>query len=152
MMSEGSKEPTSSAHPCEVSRACANCENYDWSQPADLSKLLTCSKCKFISYCSKECQLEHWVKVHKQHCKYLADQKVMPQSRHDPANCPMCVQQAKIGLAEIANADNLSLCCPFPSEGIFVPTLHQPDWKWWEDICPYPFQAWGDVWTVSFKG
>jgi hypothetical protein len=112
-MSEGSKEPTCSAHECEVSRACANCENYNWSQPADLSNLLTCSKCKFISYCTKECQLEHWVKVHKLHCKYLADQKVMPQSRHDPANCATCVQQTKIGLAEISKPENPSLCCPF---------------------------------------
>ena len=53
----------------EGGRTCANCENYAWTQPSDLSKLLTCSKCKFISYCSKKCQLEHWVKVHKQHCK-----------------------------------------------------------------------------------
>jgi len=123
-MSEG----TGSADVSEVSRACTNCENYDWSQPADLSKLLTCSKCRFLSYCSRECQLEHWVKVHKQHCKYLADQKVMPQSRHYPVNCSTCVERAKIGLAELSSADNPTLCCPFPSEGIFVPTLHQPDY------------------------
>jgi len=72
--------------------------------------------------------MEHWVKVHKQHCKYLADQKVMPQSRHDPANCPTCVQEAKFGLAEISKADNPILRCPFPSRGIFVPTLHKPDY------------------------
>ena len=29
----------------------------------------TCSKCKSVSYCSKECQIKHWKSVHKQCCK-----------------------------------------------------------------------------------
>ena len=127
MMSEGSKEPSSSGNQCEVIRACANCENYDWSQPADLGKLMTCSKCKFISYCSKECQLEHWVKVHKQHCKYLAGLKLLPQSRHDPAHCHTCERQAEIGEDQIVKATNPSLPCIFPTLITFVPVLCQPD-------------------------
>jgi hypothetical protein len=111
----------------ETARTCANCENYAWAQPADPSNLLTCSKCKFMSYCSKECQLEHWVKVHKQHCKYLAGLKLLPQSRHDPAHCYTCERQAEIGEAQIVEATNPSLPCIFPTLITFVPVLCQPD-------------------------
>lgn len=32
-------------------------------------KLFTCSRCKNASYCSKECQAQHWKSGHKQDCK-----------------------------------------------------------------------------------
>ena len=94
-------------------KSCANCVNYSWTQPDDGSSLLRCAKCKFISYCSKECQKERWVKVHKHHCKYLAELKVMPQSRHDPAICPGCIDQADIGHLELAKFvfDNSYMGC-----------------------------------------
>ena len=57
---------------------CVNCEIYGWPQVSDRSRLLRCSRCKFISYCSKECQEEQWVKVHSQHCKYMSKQKECP--------------------------------------------------------------------------
>ena len=94
-------------------KSCANCLNYGWPQPSQESRLLRCSKCKFMSYCSKECQKEHWVKVHKEQCKYLANQKVHPQAIHDPASCPGCLKQTEIGLGPIANLDNPWLGCPF---------------------------------------
>jgi len=71
--------------------------------------------------------MEHWVKVHKQHCKYLAGLKVMPQSWHDPANCDTCVRQAEIGEAQIVKSTNPSLPCFFPSAIMYAPTLCQPD-------------------------
>eukprot|EP00092_Neocalanus_flemingeri_P041864 GFUD01045598.1.p1 GENE.GFUD01045598.1~~GFUD01045598.1.p1 ORF type:complete len:292 (+),score=81.61 GFUD01045598.1:82-957(+) len=108
-------------------KSCANCINYTWGQPADQSKILQCAKCKFISYCSKECQHEHWVKVHKNHCKYLAQQKVMPQSRHDPANCSGCKEQLEIGPVEMANPDNPVLGCPLAK--YCVPFMCQPDFS-----------------------
>ena len=50
---------------------CANCWVYDWKQanPASLQK---CGRCRVVQYCSKSCQEEHWVKVHKKHCKKLS--------------------------------------------------------------------------------
>ena len=50
---------------------CANCWVYDWKQakPASLQK---CGRCRVVQYCSKSCQEEHWIKVHKKHCKKLS--------------------------------------------------------------------------------
>ena len=31
------------------------------------------SRCKMLQYCSKECQKEHWILVHKSQCKKLAE-------------------------------------------------------------------------------
>jgi len=109
----------------EGDKSCANCLNYSWPQPSQESQLLRCSKCKFMSYCSKECQVEHWVKVHKEQCKYLAEKKVLPQAIHDPASCPGCLKQTEIGLREMAKVDNPWFGCPF--ESYFVPKVFVPN-------------------------
>eukprot|EP00092_Neocalanus_flemingeri_P005786 GFUD01006228.1.p1 GENE.GFUD01006228.1~~GFUD01006228.1.p1 ORF type:complete len:477 (-),score=143.81 GFUD01006228.1:96-1526(-) len=121
-MSEESSKVSSTP---EDVKYCANCSNYSWGQPADQSKIQQCAKCKFISYCSKECQQEHWVKVHKHHCKYLAQQRVMPQSRHDPANCTGCKEQVETGPVEMANPANPVLGCPLAK--YCVPVVFRPD-------------------------
>ena len=41
-----------------------------------LSSITFCSRCKLLVYCSPICQLEHYNKTHKNHCKYLAGIKV----------------------------------------------------------------------------
>ena len=41
-----------------------------------LSVKTFCSRCKLLVYCSPICQLEHYNKTHKNHCKYLAGIKV----------------------------------------------------------------------------
>ena len=40
---------------------CVNCVHYAWPQPEE--KVNRCSKCKVVSYCSTQCQVEHWHKV-----------------------------------------------------------------------------------------
>ena len=48
------------------------CGNPDCSKPG----ANTCSKCKSILYCSKECQVIHWKAVHKKVCcggAYITD-------------------------------------------------------------------------------
>ncbi|KAJ7779587.1 hypothetical protein B0H16DRAFT_1499301 [Mycena metata] len=43
-----------------LTRVCTNCvETHE--------KMLMCSKCKFVWYCSKECQIKHWP-MHKKSC------------------------------------------------------------------------------------
>jgi hypothetical protein len=42
---------------------CANC-----TTAALTTKKLRCSRCKFVSYCSKECQAQHWKSVHRNSC------------------------------------------------------------------------------------
>eukprot|EP00092_Neocalanus_flemingeri_P007355 GFUD01007942.1.p1 GENE.GFUD01007942.1~~GFUD01007942.1.p1 ORF type:complete len:485 (-),score=118.85 GFUD01007942.1:139-1593(-) len=105
-------------------KLCANCLNYSWTQ---LTNLMQCSRCKFINYCSAECQQEHWVKVHKRHCKYLAQVKVMPQSKHDPVFCLGCKVVRETGPVEMTKPDNPVLGCLFPPQKVGVPVLFQPD-------------------------
>ena len=118
---------------------CYNCNIYRWDQPADQNTIKQCSKCRFISYCSKECQKEHWEKVHKKQCKYLAKEKVMPLSRHDQASCTGCKEQYKTGLAEMAKQDNPILGCAIP--GDFNPFVFPHGVKdCYNSAAPLPFQ------------
>jgi len=76
--------------PCPLDKAdrCTNCTLYGWK--CDMSKPKRCAACKLVSYCSRICQLEHWNKVHKKHCKYLAGTKVRDKVGHLPNLCPKC--------------------------------------------------------------
>jgi hypothetical protein len=47
----------------------AKCDDC-WTIPKEALRL--CSRCKVVSYCSKECQLKDWPD-HKKHCKTLAE-------------------------------------------------------------------------------
>ena len=53
---------------------CSNCALFDWEQP-DAATLKQCAKCKVVQYCGEHCQKEHWMQVHKHHCKMLAFMK-----------------------------------------------------------------------------
>ena len=54
---------------------CANCRLFNWEQPEQGVPLLQCKKCKVLQYCSKPCQEEHWVLVHKEQCRDLVKAK-----------------------------------------------------------------------------
>ena len=53
----------------QISDLCANCYLFNWKQPE--KSVRKCTRCHVVAYCGKECQEEHWHKVHKKHCKYL---------------------------------------------------------------------------------
>ena len=74
---------------------CANCSNYNWDQPKNKELMQRCSSCKLIYYCSKECQLEHWKKVHKHHCSFLAGTKVQSNIDHDLSQCRYCIKESE---------------------------------------------------------
>jgi len=44
---------------------CANCGKDD-------VEMKLCSQCKKVGYCSRDCQRQHWVSVHKPECKLMA--------------------------------------------------------------------------------
>jgi len=105
---------------------CQNCVLYNWEQCPDVvSSLTRCSGCKTLHYCSKECQEEHWAKVHKYQCKYLVpkpqpfcfvskelvgkiDYQHIDMDLHDPRWCQMCKDEDK---DQVIKPDNPSYGC-----------------------------------------
>ena len=53
---------------------CHNCESKQ-REYFDTSSLKRCSKCKLMTYCNKDCQLEHWYRHHKSVCKLISGKK-----------------------------------------------------------------------------
>ena len=51
---------------------CANCLLFKWDQPGKEVKLQQCKRCKVLEYCGQACQVEHWKRVHSNHCKKMA--------------------------------------------------------------------------------
>ena len=77
---------------------CANCVIFGWKQVDPTIPLKRCTGCYKISYCSKECQVEHWHKVHRRHCKYLSGKKPLEESAlHKKKTCGRCIKQKAAG-------------------------------------------------------
>ena len=96
--------------------SCSNCKNYDWKQLEDLSQNLRCSRCHTCYYCSKECQKEHWEKVHKFHCKFLSGRKIQKESQHVSKTCLYCVVEEKIGEINMCKEAFSYLGCPWMND------------------------------------
>ena len=76
---------------------CDNCDLFDWKQPADLKTVRKCTRCHVVAYCGEECQEEHWNKLHKDHCKYLAGTKEAKHSEHNKDTCKTCIASNSAG-------------------------------------------------------
>ena len=87
---------------------CYNCESYGWMQ-ADTSVIQQCQRCKGVTYCSKVCQMEHWNKVHRKHCKYFLGSKVKESSLHNPKTCTKCIHMQKLKGKQIMNMGSMTL-------------------------------------------
>ena len=99
--------------PRQHSLKCANCINYRWEQPSDSSKIKRCSKCQILNYCSKECQTEHWRKIQKYHCGFLAGTKTQSNVRHSADCCQYCIKENMISEKMNRNIENRYLGCPW---------------------------------------
>jgi len=79
----------------KMRKICWNCPSYGWFDSMIERKtegpLSACKSCKLAMYCSKECQKEHWKKVHKKHCKYLSGKEPSPILSHGSGQeCHKC--------------------------------------------------------------
>lgn len=54
------------------SEMCSGCSKSRGNQDSASFKLKHCSACRFVFYCSSECQVSHWKAEHKQVCKKRA--------------------------------------------------------------------------------
>ena len=60
---------------------CANCLLFNWEQPGEEVKLQQCKQCKVLEYCGQACQVEHWKRVHSNHCKKMANASKREEER-----------------------------------------------------------------------
>ena len=99
---------------------CMNCAVYSWQQVKDPSPggpfytretssepLQRCTKCKMAFYCDKDCQKEHWVKVHKDRCKYARGEKDQKAGvhRHEASECRACDEIGEVGEKLLSKED-----------------------------------------------
>ena len=92
---------------CSCPCSCAQC------QPVNLQR---CSACNLVSYCSKQCQREHWRASHKKMCSLLRQSwtsKFQPVE-HNKETCVSC-QRSKVLAKEGA------VVCLEESSNVYVP-------------------------------
>ena len=103
---------------------CANCELFGWDQlDPRSSPLRRCTGCRKIYYCSKECQEEHWHKVHRRHCKLFAGQKGLEGTVvHEKETCNHCIMQEAAG-QEVFKDKNPNYICFFDPKNLRAKSL-----------------------------
>jgi len=114
-------EAVSSIHELGIEnllKQCANCPLYNWPQLESVEGNKRCGRCKILRYCSEACQKEHWLKVHKFHCKYLSGSKEKEESLHNPKSCKFCQNEIKVGRKKMAKKEVSVLGCPFRKDVI----------------------------------
>ena len=119
---------------------CANCYIYRWKQPSDKSSIKRCASCKYFYYCSLECQNEHWHKVHKYHCKYLAGKKKQKHIKHDPSLCRYCLEEANVGEKAMSSSKNSCLGCPWSNTAHSIGGFNSSVIMIYGSKAPSPFQ------------
>jgi len=119
-------------------KKCVNCYHYNWKQPDDPYSLHRCPICNILLYCSKECQKEHWEKVHKYHCKYLSGRSVQSDISHEPSVCRYCLKEAKVGERKMRST-NHHLGCPWNMSNV-VGNINDVCVRVGELSFPSPFQ------------
>ena len=70
---------TIDSYTIKTERKCNNiefCSEVELDDQESQVKFKYCSKCRYVKYCSKKCQLQHWSK-HKLECQEMAEYKKM---------------------------------------------------------------------------
>ena len=112
----------------DISGLCSNCFLFNWKQPENPKSLRKCTRCYVVAYCGRECQEEHWQKVHKNHCKYLGGLKKAKHSEHNKETCRTCIASDSVGDL-VFSRNNPDYVCIF----------EHIDWKMLPPTFPHPF-------------
>ena len=101
-----------------------------------MSALKRCSKCKLATYCSEQCQKEHWHNTHKNHCKYISKKKVLATATHDNSACVACKEESQAGKEMVSEACSSALPCTMSPANIQLTNLRMFDsfYGYFEDM------------------
>ena len=75
----------------KISNNCSNCSLKHSSFETEVPPFKKCSKCQRVYYCSRECQIKHWKRKHKQECPKLVE---LGPPRED-ATTPYCTANSR---------------------------------------------------------
>jgi len=93
-------------------KKCHNCSRKAREEITEKRKdFLRCSGCHLMTYCDKDCQKEHWQKVHKQHCKFLNGSKPVENSGHKEESCGLCIGEKIACVDELTNRKSPKTDC-----------------------------------------
>merc|ERR550519_1186649 len=94
---------------------CHNCKRKCRAEVTKSSKsskdYKRCSGCHLLTYCDKDCQLEHWEAIHKNHCKLLSGKKVVANVEKHAKSCQHCVLQQKSNTARLLSSNSSDAIC-----------------------------------------
>lgn len=112
----------------DISDVCSNCVLFNWKQPENPKNVRRCTRCHVVAYCGKECQEEHWHKVHRKQCKYLGGLKKAKDSEHKKETCKTCIASDSVGDL-VFSPSNPNYACIF----------EYVDWSLLPPTFPHPF-------------
>lgn len=117
-----------------LNQICVNCNLFEWRQPdTKTSPLKRCTGCRKVYYCSKECQVEHWRKVHKRHCKFFSGENGLGGTvAHQKETCNHCILGEAAGEA-VYKETNPNYICTFDK----INSILMQSQLW----CPVPLAA-----------
>ena len=85
---------------------CANCGKGE----EESGKLKSCTACKLVKYCNRECQIDHRPK-HKKECRRRAaelyDEKIFRQPPSQYGDCPICF----LRMPSLISGSTYNSCC-----------------------------------------
>ena len=120
-----------------IDNFCANCKLYDWKQPEE-NALRKCGRCHVVAYCGKECQEEHWRKVHQKQCKYVGGTKKAKHSKHSKDICQICIMQGPVGDL-VFKRNNPNYMCIFENDNWNHAQIDFDIWNILPPTYPHPF-------------
>ena len=120
-----------------LDRNCANCHLFLWDQPdLRISPLKGCTGCRKISYCSKDCQEEHWSKVHKRHCRVFSGLAGLEGTVvHNKETCSHCMMQKAAG-RKVFKENNPNYICLYDPSNPRAKSLQEIQLQY-----PFPLKA-----------
>jgi len=96
-------------------QGCHNCQRKSrhviGEKTEEMKDFQRCSGCHLLTYCDKQCQAEHWEKVHKSHCRFLSGRKQVKNSRHREETCAMCIDEKQTCDNDLVNIKSPKTDC-----------------------------------------
>jgi len=91
-------------------KSCANCvsKDQDTRFPDELKR---CSACHVLSYCTENCQREHWLRSHSKICKALCGKKNHGKALHKKETCPNCDTKGHTKCHSYNDKNSLEMAC-----------------------------------------